>query len=113
MNTATTPRGLKPSVRRIAISVRLSFTTMIRVATILNTATATMSIRINPIMVFSMRMARKYAWLSLGPIAHRKTRSEPCRGDLRELRGFQHIGEFEPYSARTRQRPERLRVPAN
>ena len=64
MNTAMTPRGLKPRVRRMAMSVRLSFTTMTSVATMLNTATATMSIRISPIMVFSMRMARKYASLS-------------------------------------------------
>ena len=41
------------------MSVRLSFTTMTSVATMLNTATATISMRIKPIMVFSMRMARK------------------------------------------------------
>ena len=64
MNTASTPRGLMPSVRRIAMSVRLSLTTITRVATMLNTATATISIRINPIMVFSMLMARKYASFS-------------------------------------------------
>ena len=59
MNTPSTPRGLMPSVRRMAMSVRLSLTTMTSVATMLNTATATISIRISPIMVFSMRMARK------------------------------------------------------
>ena len=48
----------------MAMSVRLSLTTITSVATMLNAATATISIRINPIMVFSMRIARKYASFS-------------------------------------------------
>ncbi len=48
----------------MAMSVRLSLTTMTSVATILKAATATMSINISPIMVFSMRIARKYASFS-------------------------------------------------
>ena len=59
MNTATTEPGLRPSVRRIAMSLRLSVTTITSVATMLNAATATISSRISVIMVFSMRMARK------------------------------------------------------
>ena len=41
------------------MSVRLSVTTITSIATMLNAATATMSIRISAIIVFSMRMARK------------------------------------------------------
>ena len=41
------------------MSVRFSFTTITSAATMLNAATATISIRISVIMVFSMRMARK------------------------------------------------------
>ena len=52
-------RGEAPKVRRIAISVRLSLTTMTSIATMLKAATATISSRISAIMVFSMRMARK------------------------------------------------------
>ena len=59
MNTASMPRGVMPRVRRMAMSVRLSLTTITSVATMLNAATATISIRISPIMVFSMRIARK------------------------------------------------------
>ncbi|MNH48321.1 hypothetical protein D3C79_1120840 [compost metagenome] len=50
-------RGVAPKVRRIAISARLSATTMISVAMMLKAATATISSRSRPIMVFSIFMA--------------------------------------------------------
>ena len=59
MNTPTIARGVMPTVRRIAMSVRFSFTTITSAATMLNAATATISIRISVIMVFSMPTARK------------------------------------------------------
>ena len=43
----------------MAMSVRLSVTTMTSMAMMLNAATPTISSRINATMVFSMRMARK------------------------------------------------------
>ncbi len=43
------------------MSERFSFTTITSAATMLNAATATTSIRIRLIIVFSMRIARKYA----------------------------------------------------
>ncbi len=59
MNTPTIVPGRAPSVRRMAMSVRLSVTTMTSVATMLNAATPTIRNMISVIMVFSMRMARK------------------------------------------------------
>ena len=56
---ASRVRGDAPSVRRMAMSVRLSVTTMTSMATMLKAATPTISSRISAIMVFSMRMARK------------------------------------------------------
>ena len=59
MKMPMTRRGEAPKVRRIAMSVRLSVTTMTSIATMLKAATATISSRISDIIVFSMRMARK------------------------------------------------------
>ena len=53
------PDWLAPRVRRIAMSDSLSVTTMIRVETRLNAATATMRVRITNITVFSIFSARK------------------------------------------------------
>ena len=57
--TAITRRGEAPKVRTMAMSVRLSVTTITSIATMLNAATATIISRMSDIMVFSMRMARK------------------------------------------------------
>jgi len=57
MNTAMICRGVAPRVRRMAMSDFLSVTTITRVETILKAATATISSRSRPIMVFSMPMA--------------------------------------------------------
>jgi hypothetical protein len=51
--------GEAPSVRRMAISPRLSFTTITKVETMLKAATATISVRITNITVFSVRTALK------------------------------------------------------
>ena len=59
MKMRSTVAGEAPRVRRIAMSVRLSVTTMTSIATMLKAATATISSRISAIMVFSMRTARK------------------------------------------------------
>ena len=59
MNTRATRPGDAPSVRRMAMSVRLSDTTITSMATMLKAATPTTSSRISAIIVFSMRMARK------------------------------------------------------
>ena len=59
MKMPMTLRGAAPKVRTIAMSVRLSVTTITSIATMLKAATATISSRISDIMVFSMRMARK------------------------------------------------------
>ncbi|MNP13732.1 hypothetical protein D3C76_1060250 [compost metagenome] len=50
-------RGVAPRVRRMAMSERLSATTMISVAMMLNAATATISSSSRPIMVFSIFIA--------------------------------------------------------
>ncbi|MCY1213353.1 hypothetical protein D9M72_251310 [compost metagenome] len=57
MNTAMICLGVAPRVRRMAISARLSATTMIKVAMMLNAATATISSSRRPIMVFSIFIA--------------------------------------------------------
>ena len=57
MKIAMICRGVAPRVRRIAMSVRLSATTMIRVAMMLKAATAMISSRSRPIMVFSIFIA--------------------------------------------------------
>ena len=57
--TRATAPGSSPSVRRIAMSRRLSLTTMYRLATMLKAATATISSRMSVIIVFSMRIAWK------------------------------------------------------
>ena len=59
MKTPMTLRGAAPKVRRMAMSVRLSVTTITSIATMLKAATATISSRISDIIVFSMRIARK------------------------------------------------------
>jgi hypothetical protein len=59
MNTRAMVPGSAPRVRRIAMSVRLSVTTITSMATMLKAATATISSRISAIIVFSMRIARK------------------------------------------------------
>ena len=65
---ADDPARRMPSVRRIAMSERFSLTTITSAATMLNAATATTSIRIRLIIVFSMRIARKYAECSFAPV---------------------------------------------
>ncbi|MOA14030.1 hypothetical protein D3C78_1341070 [compost metagenome] len=57
MKIAMICRGVAPMVRRIAMSAPLSFTTMIRVAMMLNAATATIISNSRPIMVFSIFIA--------------------------------------------------------
>ena len=57
MKMAMICRGVAPRVRRMAMSPFLSVTTITRVEMMLNAATATISSRSRPIMVFSMRMA--------------------------------------------------------
>src|SRR3712207_1524981 len=64
-NTVTTPRGVMPTVRRIAMSFRFSFTTMTSAATMLNAATATMSMRSTDVIVFSIRTARNQVAFSI------------------------------------------------
>ncbi len=59
MNTPMMRLGAAPRVRRIAMSVRLSVTTITSMAMMLKAATATISSRMSDIMVFSMRIARK------------------------------------------------------
>ena len=59
MKTPMILRGDAPKVRRIAMSVRLSVTTITSMATMLKAATATMRNRISDIMVRSIRVARK------------------------------------------------------
>ena len=59
MKMPITLRGEAPKVRRMAMSVRLSVTTMTSMATMLKAATATISSRMSDIIVFSMRIARK------------------------------------------------------
>ena len=59
MKMPITLRGEAPNVRRMAMSVRLSVTTMTSIATMLNAATATISSRMSDIIVFSIRIARK------------------------------------------------------
>ena len=59
MKMPITRRGLAPKVRTMAMSVRLSVTTITSIATMLKAATATISSRMSDIIVFSMRMARK------------------------------------------------------
>ncbi len=59
MNTDRMLRGVAPSVRRIAMSRRLSFTTMTIVETTLNAATATTSERITNMMCFVIWIERK------------------------------------------------------
>ncbi|MCY1428116.1 hypothetical protein D9M71_439890 [compost metagenome] len=49
--------GVEPSVRRMAMSPRLSLTTITSVEMMLNAATATISNSSRPIMAFSMRIA--------------------------------------------------------
>ena len=59
MNTDKMLRGEEPKVRRIAMSRRLSFTTITMVDTMLNAATATTSDRITNSMRFVISMERK------------------------------------------------------
>ncbi|MCY1176677.1 hypothetical protein D9M73_169590 [compost metagenome] len=49
--------GVAPRVRRMAMSPRLSLTTITRVEMMLNAATATISSNSRPIMAFSIRIA--------------------------------------------------------
>ena len=49
--------GVAPSVRRMAMSPRLSVTTITSVEIMLKAATATISSSSSPIMAFSMRIA--------------------------------------------------------
>jgi hypothetical protein len=66
MKIAMICRGVAPMVRRIAMSAPLSFTTMIRVAMMLNAATATIISNSRPIMVFSIFIALNrlpWAWV--------------------------------------------------
>ncbi len=110
MNTASTPRGLNPSVRRIAMSVRLSLTTITRVATMLNTATATISMRINPIMVFSILIARKYASFSCVQSRSSSPGGQARCGGARQFGRPQHVVELQADAGRTRQTAKRLRI---
>ena len=54
MNTPMMLRGLAPSVRKMAMSARLSCTVITSVETRLNAATATISVRMMNIMRFSI-----------------------------------------------------------
>ncbi len=64
MKICMTLPGVAPSVRRIAMSDCLSVTTMTRVETTLNAATATISVRMMNITRFSTSTAlKKFAWL--------------------------------------------------
>ncbi|MNR31351.1 hypothetical protein D3C85_1488580 [compost metagenome] len=59
MNTSMICRGVMPRVRRMAMSARLSVTTITSVDTRLNAATATISVRMMNIIRFSICTARK------------------------------------------------------
>ena len=70
MKIAITCRGVAPRVRRIAMSARLSATTMISVAMMLKAATAMISNSSRPIMVFSICMAlNRLPWVRVQSIA--------------------------------------------
>ena len=64
MNMRMMLAGVAPRVRRMAISACLSVTTITSVETILNAATATISMRMMNMTFFSICTARKkLAWL--------------------------------------------------
>ena len=78
--------GDAPSVRRMAMSASLSVTTMISVETMLKAATATISVRITNITVFSVFRARKklaWCWVQSriqNPPPRLRARSRAMRG---------------------------------
>jgi len=59
MKISMTLPGVTPSVRNMAISDSLSVTTMMSAETMLNAATATISVKITNMTVFSVLRARK------------------------------------------------------
>ena len=65
MNTVRMLRGEEPKVRRMAMSRRLSFTTMTMVDTMLNAATATISDRMKNRMRLVIEIERKKLACSL------------------------------------------------
>src|SRR5580700_10277054 len=106
MKTPRIFRGDAPKVRRMAMSVRLSLTTITSVATMLKAATATISMRINPIMVFSMRIVRKYASFSC---VQSRTWYPPGRR-ARELGRLEHVLKLQADSRRGGKTSQRLGV---
>ena len=79
MKIVSTEAGVAPSVRRIAMSACLSVTSITCAETMLNAATATISVRMMNITRFSIATARKkLAWLRV------QSRSSASIGSVRE-----------------------------
>ena len=79
MKIAITDDGAAPSVRRIAMSACLSVTTITCAETMLNAATATISVRMMNITRFSIATARKkLAWLRV------QSRTSASGGSVRD-----------------------------
>ena len=89
--------GVAPSVRRMAMSGCLSVTAITSVETILNAATATISVRMMPIMVFSDLHARKkLAWVR---VQSRRGRHRPtARRWPWPPRARAQVLKFEPHA---------------
>ena len=102
--------GDAPSVRRIAMSACLSVTTITCADTMLNAATATMSVRMMNITRFSICTARKkFAWLRV------QSRISACTGSFchevaRDERRREEVVELEPHAGHAVETVQALRV---
>ena len=102
--------GDAPSVRRIAMSACLSVTTITCAETMLNAATATISVRMMNITRFSICTARKkFAWLRVQSRISAWTGSF-CHEVARDGRRRKQIVELEPDARHALEAVELLRV---
>ena len=93
MKMPITERGLAPSVRRIAMSARLSVTVITSVETRLNAATATISVRMMNIRRFSICTASNQLRLVRVQSRTHDVRAEARRELLRDRRARVQVGQ--------------------
>ena len=93
-------RGLAPSVRRIAMSACLSVTVITSVETRLNAATATISVRMMNIIVFSICTASYQAALVRVQSLHAHLAAEALRQPAGGGARVVHVGQAQLHAGR-------------
>ena len=104
--------GDAPSVRRMAMSACLSVTTITCAETMLNAATATISVRMMNIILFSICDRAEEVGVAARPIADLDVDRHDPREIARDRRCREHVVQLEPHAAdRVAQPVQLLRVP--